>query len=214
MSTWDKLIGLILDLREQFRRGDLRQAVRWSVKTLASLPYRRIEYTVLARSLLEPWPVAEPRLPIVLRRATEADLVRFRGLVSPSDLRHFTHRFAYGRYCFLALDGGNLAAYCWATTQIDLDVDNLEMQLQPGDFYGDDAYTVLCYRRQGIQAAMLLYRNEYMKCLGCQRVVAIVEEDNLASQRMVRKLGYQEVDHLSFRRILWMRTYRYHLGKF
>jgi ribosomal protein S18 acetylase RimI-like enzyme len=214
VNTWEKLVCLILDLREIARRGDWYQIGRWFIETLISLPYRRIEYTVFVRSLLEPLPVVEPRLPVTLGRATEADLVRFRDLVPPSGLRYFARRLARGRYCFLALEGENLAAYCWATTQVDPGVDNLEIQLQPGDCYGDDAYTFPAYRRQGIQTALLLYRLVYMKNLGYQRLIAIVEDDNVASQRMVRKLGYRVMDHLSFRRILWKRTYRYREGKF
>jgi RimJ/RimL family protein N-acetyltransferase len=69
-------------------------------------------------------------------------------------------------------------------------------------------------RRQGIQTAVHLYRLEYMKKLGCRRAILIVSVTNSASQRLVSKLGYQEADRLSFRRILWKRTYRYHSGKF
>jgi RimJ/RimL family protein N-acetyltransferase len=212
-NTWRKLKQLICDGRERAQHEGWRQAGRWLAKTVISLPYSRIEYTVFARSLLEPLPVAEPRRPVTFRLATETDLQRFRGLFSPSRLHHFKGRLAHGRYCFIALDDEHLAAYCWATTQIDFDVDNLEMSLQAGDAYVDDAYTVPTYRRQGIQTAVHLYRLQYMRRLGCQRAVLIVEDENIASQRLVRKLGYQEVDCLSFRRVLWKRTYHYHSGK-
>lgn len=210
-STWVRFISLIYDLRERAQRDSWRQTGRWLVKTLISLPYCHIEYTVFARSLLEPWPIVEPRLPVTFRLATKADLARFRGLVLPSELRRFARRLAHGRYCFLALDGGNLAAYCWATSQVDLATDNLQMRLLPGNVYGDDAYTVPAYRRQGIQAALLAYRFQYMKELGAQRLLAIVDVNNLAGQKMVRKLGYQEVDHLTFRRVLWKRNFHYRL---
>lgn len=201
-------------MREQFQRKNSLQAERWLVATLASLPYRRIEYTVFARSLLEPLPVVELRSPVTLCQAHEADLACFRELILPSKLCHFSHRLAHGRYCFVALNGESLAAYCWATTRVNFRVDNLEMRLQPGDAYFDDAFTVPAYRRQGIQEALHLYRMGYMRDLGCRRAVLIVRDDNTASLGLIRKLGYQEVDHLSFRRILWKRTYHYHLGKF
>jgi ribosomal protein S18 acetylase RimI-like enzyme len=210
MNTWDKFISIISDLRERTYRAGWRQAGRWFVETIISLPHRHIEYAVFTRSLLEPLPVIESCLPVTLRLATKVDLQCFRGLVPPSEIRHFAHRLAHGRYCFVALDDENLAACCWATTQVELDVDNLKIRLQPGDVYGDDAYTVPAYRRQGIQTALLVYRLEYMRNLGCQRVVAIVEENNTASQQMVRRLGYQEADRLSFRCISFKRDYRYH----
>ena len=213
-NTGRKLKQLIHEGRERVQHEGWRQAGRWLAKTVISLPYSRIEYTVFTRSLLEPLPVAEPRLPVTLRLATETDLLRFRGLVFTSRLHYFERRLAHGRYCFIALNGEHLAAYCWATTQIDFDVDNLEMSLHPGDAYVDDAYTVPTYRRQGIQSAVHLYRLEYMRHLGCRRAVLIVDDGNIASQRLVRRLGYQAVDCLSFRRVLWKRTYHYHSGKF
>jgi ribosomal protein S18 acetylase RimI-like enzyme len=213
-SAWERIKSLILDLRERVRRDDWRQTGRWLAETLVSLLYCHIEYTVFARSLLKPLPVIAPRLPVTLCLATGADLVRFRGLVPPSELRHFARRLAHGRHCFLARDGESLAAYCWATTQVAFGWDNLEMRLQPGDAYVDDAFTIPAFRRQGIQTALHLYRLAYMRGLGCQRAVLIVRQDNIASQGLIRKLGYQEVDYLSFRRILWRRTFHYRLGKF
>jgi len=213
-STWGKLAALISDLGERARGGDWRQTGGWLVGTLVSLPYRGIEYTVFARSLLGPLPRAKPRQPVTLRLAEETDLDRFRGLVLPSEWHHFRRRLAHGRHCFLALDSDRLAAYCWATSQVEFAVDNIEVPLQPGDAYVDDAFTVPAYRRQGIQTAVHLYRLTYLKDLGCQRAILIVENDNVASQRLVRKLGYREVARLSFRRVLWRRTYDYQPRRF
>jgi RimJ/RimL family protein N-acetyltransferase len=86
-------------------------------------------------------------------------------------------------------------------------VDNLEIRLQPGDVYFDDAFIVPTYRRQGIQTAVHPYRLAYMKSLGCQRAILVVADDNFASRQLVRKLGYEEADRLSFWRILWRRIY-------
>jgi len=213
VNTWEKFARLLHDLRAQVQRDGWRQTSRWLVGALVSLPYCHIEYKVFARSLVEPLPTARPRLPVALRPATAADLARFEGLVPPSELRHFAHRLAHGRYCFVALDVDRLAAYCWATTRVEFGIDNLEMQLQAEDAYVDDAFTVPAFRRKGIQTAVHLYRLEYLRNLGCRRAILIVDAKNTASQRLVRKLGYQEVDHLSFQRILWMRTYHYRQEK-
>jgi ribosomal protein S18 acetylase RimI-like enzyme len=213
-NSWGKLKRFTFDLRKSIQRDGWRQTGRWLAKILIELPYRHLDYIVFARSLLEPLTVARPRLPVTLCLATEADLFRFEEVVPKSEFEHFRHRLTHGRYCFLALDGENLAAYCWASTEVRCDVDKLEMQLQEGDAYVDDAFTVPAYRRQGIQTAVHLYRLEYMKKLGCRRAILIVSVTNSASQRLVSKLGYQEADRLSFRRILWKRTYRYHSGKF
>ncbi|MCR4405525.1 MAG: GNAT family N-acetyltransferase [Anaerolineae bacterium] len=213
IHAWEVFKRLSYDWKEKIQREGWRGASRWLIEVLALLPYRHIEYIVFVRSLREPLPVVTPRLPVTLRPATEADLTRFQGLVPPSEIRYFSQRLAHARHCFLALDGEQLAAYCWATTQVESHVDNLELKLQPGDVYVDDAFTVPAYRRQGIQTAVHLYRLQYMKDRGCQRAILIVSEDNVASQQLVRKLGYQEIDRLSFRRILWKRIYHYHSGK-
>jgi ribosomal protein S18 acetylase RimI-like enzyme len=213
-DSWGKLRCFTFDLRNSIQRDGWRQAGCWLAKTLIEVPYRRLEYIVYTRSLLEPLAVAKPRLPVTLRLATKADLFRFEGAVTKSEAEHFRRRLDHGRYCFLALDGENLAAYCWASTEVRCDVDKLEMRLQEGDAYVDDAFTVPAYRRQGIQTAVHLYRLEHMKNLGCRRAILIVRVTNTASQRLVSKLGYQETDRLSFRRILWKRTYHYESGKF
>ena len=214
IHAWEVVKHLTYDWQEKIRREGRREAGRWLIKILAQLPYRHIEYIVFARSLLEPLPAATPRLPVTIRLATEADLVRFQGLVPPSEISYFGQRLTHGRLCFLALYGEQLAAFCWATTQVEPCVDNLELKLQPGAVYMDDAFTVSVYRRQGIIVALHSYCCEYLKALGCRRAILIVSEDNIASQQLVRKLGYQEIDHLSFRRILWKRIYHYHSGKF
>jgi ribosomal protein S18 acetylase RimI-like enzyme len=143
-----------------------------------------------------------------------ADLARFEGLVRPSERHYFRQRLTHGRRCFLALDNNNLAAYCWATTQVEFEIDNLEISLQPGDAYLDDAYTVPAYRRLGIQSALHVYRLRYLLNIGCRRAVLIVRTTNTASQNLVGKLGYHQVDRLSFRRLLWKRSYHYRQRRF
>ena len=131
-----------------------------------------------------------------------------------SKLHYFSRRLKHGRHCFIALDGVKLAAYCWATTQVDYDLDNIKIELKSGDVYLDDAFTLPAYRRRGIQKALHLHRLIQMRNLGCRRAVLIVDQNNIASQNLMKKLGYQNVDKLSFRRILWRRTYRYHKSEF
>jgi len=213
-NTNRRLFDGMADLRERVRRDGWRRANRWFIETIISLPYCHIEYIVFARSFSDPLPTVEPCLPVDLCRADVVDLDRFEGVVLPSELNYFRQRLAHGRHCFLALNGAKLAAYCWATTRVEFDVDNVEIPLQPGDAYLDDAYTLPPYRRRAIQSALHLYRLAHMQRLGCRRAVLIVAEDNLISQKLVHKLGYRDVARLSFRRIFWKRTYHYHSGMF
>ena len=205
------------DLPTKARQGQLLEASRWLIRTLGTAPYRHIEYTVFARSLDEPLPNAHPRIPTTMRLASESDLRRLRSIVLPSEYRHFARRLAHGRLCFLAIaeeKPEDLAAYCWATTEIDPKIDALVLDLPPASAYLDDAFTVPAYRRKGIQTAAHIFRLQHVKTLGCRRAFLIVDVKNQASQSLVRELGYQEVDRLSFRRILWKRTYHYRQGTF
>jgi ribosomal protein S18 acetylase RimI-like enzyme len=193
------------DLQTKFHQSGLLDASRWLIQYLASVPYEHIAFIVCVRSLQEPLPTACPRIPVLMRLATEADLLRFRDFVLPSECRHFARRLAHGRLCFLAFPEKNseeLVSYCWATTKIDPELDALILDLPPGSAYVDDAYTVPAYRRQGIQTALHLFRLRHLQALGCTRAILIVDVKNRASQALVRKLGYREVGQASFLRVM------------
>jgi GNAT superfamily N-acetyltransferase len=194
------------DLQFKLCQDGLVGTVRWLVRYLMTVPYEHIDFEVFVRSLEEPLPVAQPRIPIAMRLATEADLPRFRDLVLPSEYRHLARRLAHGRFCFLAFPAANperLVAYRWAAVEISPDIDALILDLPKGYAYIDDSYTVPAYRRRGIQIALFSFCLEYLRTLGCKRVVAIVGVKNEASRKlMTRELGYREAGRTSFRRIL------------
>ena len=208
--TWIR--DLWVDWRYRVRYDGWRQASRWLAGRIVSLPYRKREFLVLTRSLQTLPAVPPPARPVTLRRAEPADLALFQGVIPPSELGHARQRLAHGHHCFLALDGDRLAAYCWATTRIDPSMGYLQLPLQPGDAYLDDAYTIPAYRRQGIQMAVHRYRLAYMQQQGCRRAILLIEPDNTASLQLAQRLGYRQVSRLTFRRILWKRTFYYHDG--
>jgi ribosomal protein S18 acetylase RimI-like enzyme len=213
-NSLTKLKRMSADFRQKMKSNGLISSIRWLVQAIRRLPYRHIEYLVLARSLQDPLPESDFNSSINMRQAAESDLGLFSGLIPNSTLEHFRHRLNNGRHCFIALDGVKLAAYCWASTQIEYKFDNIEITLKPGDAYLDDAFTLPAYRRKGIQKALHLYRLVHMRKLGCRRAVLVVRDNNLASRKLLENLGYKPADWLSFRRILWWRTYRYRDGRF
>jgi len=169
------------------------------------VPYERIEFMAFALSLQEPLPTVQPRIPVTMRLATEADLPRLRRITLPSEYRRFARRLAHGRLCFLAFletDPEELVSYCWATTEIAPDIDELILDLPSGNAYVDEAYTVPAYRRHGIQTAVHLFRLQYLQTLGCKRVILIVDVKNRASLALVRKLGYRKVGQALFLRVM------------
>lgn len=192
------------DLPAKFRQSGFLAAGRWLIEYLASVPYEHIVFNVFIRSLEEPLAVAMPRLPTTMRLATEADLLYFRNLVLPSEYQHFARRLAHGRFCFLAFPEAKpdeLIAYCWATTQVDPDIDKLCLDLPAKTAYVDDAYTVPAYRHQGVQTAIHLFRLQHLQRLGYKRVVLIIDVKNRASQNLAQKLGYQKIGQATFLRV-------------
>ena len=194
-------------------RGPLA-AGKWLWGTLRTLFHHRIEYVVLARSVDEFLPSFQARLPITCRVVQLDGLSCLREAVLPSEFERLGRRLAHGRVCHLALYRDKLAAYGWTTREVDRRIDNLELHLGPGDAYIDDLYTSPTWRRQGIQAALHTLQLQYLQKQKVKRAVAIVAVDNIPSLGMFCKFGYQEVDHLSFRRVLFWREYRYHNGWF
>lgn len=214
ISVVTRLWGTVQDLGYYLRYRGPGASCKWLWGTLRTLFVHRIEYVVLARSVDESLPSFQARLPVTCRVAEPNGLSCLREAVSPSEFERLSKRLAHGRICHLALHRDNLAAYGWTTGEVDRRIDNLELHLGPGDAYIDDLYTLPAWRRQGIQAALHTLQLQYLQRQKVERAVAIVAEDNIPSLGMFYKFGYQEVDRLSFRRVLFRRKYRYHNGRF
>jgi ribosomal protein S18 acetylase RimI-like enzyme len=195
----------VIIAQEGWWRGLLR-----IVKEFLALPFQRIEYVVRARPLTEPILVPQPRLPITIRLATMADLDKFDGAATFSEIKAYAKRFARGHICFIALYQDRLVGYNWAATEVDLELERAAVRLQPGDAYSGYAFTVPAYRGQGIVPALAAHRFRYLQEIGCQRAIAIVDVKNHAALAAGRKVGYQEIGRATYRRILWWRTFRYH----
>jgi len=206
-----KLQRSIQDLVYSLRQNELGP---WLSEKIRTFLYCRIEYYVLTRSLEEPLPSLEARLPITYRLAGPDDLPYLKDAVLPSEFAYFRKRLEHGRICILGFYEDKLTAYGWLTDEVVFGVDNLKLRLAPGDAYVDDIYTFPAYRRQGIGGALHLRRLEYLKEHGYKRSVLIVRVDNVPALKIDKKLGYQEADRLSFRRILLWRDFHYHKGKF
>jgi ribosomal protein S18 acetylase RimI-like enzyme len=213
-NTIVKLRLIVQDFIYHLRNKNPGELGRWIFEKLSTLLYCRIEYFVLTRSLEEPLPLLEARLPITYRVAEPGDLSRLRDAILPSELAYFRARLARGRTCLLGFHQDEVAAYGWITDEVVFAIDNLQLRLGPGDAYVDDIYTLPAYRRQGIGSELHLRRLQYLKERGFKRSVLIVRVDNVPALKIDKKLGYEEADRLTFRRILLKRDYHYHKGKF
>ncbi len=213
-NTIVKLCLMMQDFIYFLGNKNLAEFGRLTIGKLSTFLYCRIEYLVLTRSLEEPLPLVEARLPITYRVAEPDDLSRLEGAVLPSELAYFRERLAHGRICFLGFYQDDVAAYGWLTDEVVFEIDNLQLRLGLGDAYVDDIYTLPAYRRQGIASTGALRRLQFLKERGFKRSVSIVRLDNAPALKMNKKLGYKEADRLTFRRILLKRDYHYHEDKF
>jgi len=187
-----------------------RRGLQRIVKEVLPLPFRRIEYVVTARLLTAPIIIPQPRIPVTIRLATPADLDKFNGIATFSEIRAYAERFTRGHICFIALYQDELVGYNWATAKVDPKLEGAPVRLQPGDAYVGYAFTAPAYRGQGIGPALSAHRLRHFQEKSYQRMIVIVDVNNQAARVIGRKVGYQEINRATYRRILWRRKFRYH----
>ncbi len=67
----------------------------------------------------------------------------------------------------------------------------------------EDLYVDVPARGQGVATALLNYAEEFARSTGAERLTLATAHDNLAAQRIYKKLGYVREDHfLYFHRLL------------
>jgi ribosomal protein S18 acetylase RimI-like enzyme len=213
-NTLIKLKGVKLDLISLMQQRDWKAAIQTLTTPIRIGIYNRIEYYVYIRSLEEPLASVQVNLPITFREATVDDLASLQDFVLPSVLLGFINRLIHGRICTFAFYHSNVAAYAWATHEIEFAIDNVELKLRPNEVYIDDLYTFPVYRHLGIQTALHIHQLQNLREHGVKTSVAIVATDNISSIKLFKKMGYIEADRLSFRRIFLKRFYFYPYGRF
>jgi GNAT superfamily N-acetyltransferase len=212
-NSLSKLWGAALDLGYYLRHKNPLQAGRWLARAVRLAFYNRIEYIVLTRSLEEPLPNLTFDLPLRFEAADPNSFESLRGVIPPSEYRRLKKRLMRGRICRLVFWNGYLVHYGWLSDKIDFETDNLELRLNPGDTYLDDAFTVPAYRRRGIHTLAHLDRLRWAQKNGFRRSVVIVNAKNAVPRRVMRKLNYQETDRLFLRRFLAKRVWHSETGK-
>jgi GNAT superfamily N-acetyltransferase len=205
-----RLAELIEDWVYLIQRDGWRYALPEVGRAIVTLPYRHIEFIVLARSLLEPLPDLQSRIALEIREFGSADLNLARQINRPSEARVFAQRLAHGHVGFLAQHEGQPAGYAWACTEIDPTIERVNLKLDPGDVLCTDAYTASAYRGQGVQTALTLACLRLFRDLGYRRALAIVEVRNHPSLAVWRrKVGAQAIGWMTFFRIGSWRRVRY-----
>jgi len=200
ITSWIKRVAeLSKDWHYMIRRDGWRIALPAVVQELARLPYRRMRFVIVARSLSEPLPNLQPRIDLEIREIKSTDIHLVRQIDRPSEAKACALRLARGHRGLLALHRGQPAGYVWGCTETTLERVNL--RLDPGDILCTDAYTAPAFRRQGVQTALKLALFLLFRDLGYSRVVAYIEQNNYPSLAIWHKVGNQVIGHINFVRI-------------
>jgi GNAT superfamily N-acetyltransferase len=164
-----------------------------------TLPYRRLHFVVVARSLLEPLPDLQPKIALEIREFEPTDVDSVRQINRPSEARACAQRLARGHKGLLAWHNGQVAGYAWGCTEMALERVNLK--LDSGDVLCMDAYTAPAFRGQGVQTALALARCRLFRNMGHRRAITYIIKNNYPSLVIWRRIGSQIVGQGNFRRI-------------
>ncbi len=201
MDWTSRLAEFVVDWEFLLQRDGAASALSTFLVEAARLPYRRMNFLVLARSLTSPLPDIQPKIPLAIRAFEAGDLAFVRQHYRPSEANLCASRLECGHTGLVALHQGQPVGYAWACGQINPETDRFPESLEAGDVLCVDAYTIPPFRNQGVQTALNLARCRWFARLGYRRVIADIEPHNLPSLATWRKIGAQQVGEMVFERI-------------
>jgi GNAT superfamily N-acetyltransferase len=211
MKLFERLEELIIDWKYLIQRDGLNAALPTVVQEISLLPYRHLIFSIVSRSLTEPFPDLQPKIPLEIRPFQPADVGFVREMDRPSEANQCAQRLARGHSGLIALHQGRPAGYAWGYTEEYAQMDKVPLKLEPGDVLCSDVFTHPSFRGQGVQTALSLTRFKMFKDLGLRRAICFIENRNGPSLAVwQRKLGGQVIGHFDFVRVgNWYRVRRY-----
>jgi GNAT superfamily N-acetyltransferase len=208
MDWVNRMAELVEDWNFLYHRDGARATLSAILTDLARLPYRRLNFLVFARSLLEPLPDFQPKIPIDIRPFEAGDLKFVRELVLPSEAKLFEARLANNHTGLIGLSQGRPVGYAWGSPKIDPAIERFHTSLEEGDVLCVDAFTVPAFRGKGVQTALTLARCSLFCDLGYRRAIAYIEKHNHPSSSVWQKIGAQQIGEIVFERIgPWRRSF-------
>jgi ribosomal protein S18 acetylase RimI-like enzyme len=202
MARWnDRLGDLVEDWKEDFRRNSLPPAVLKVGKELLQLPYRHIQYFMIARFLLEPLPEVPATELFTIRKFEAVDLPAVVEINCPSEARQLARRLASGHIGVTAYFKNSLVGYAWACKKVDPSLDRIQLDLAPHEFLCIDAYTAPTHRQMSVQTRLIIERLRIFRELGYRKAFCYIEKSNKASLRAWNKVGGTIVGEIDYFRI-------------
>ncbi|MFP4393669.1 MAG: N-acetyltransferase family protein [Anaerolineales bacterium] len=194
------------DWRWRVRRDGWRAAWPHIRQEALTLPYRRIKFAVVARSLAHPLPETRPKAAITVRPFAADDLDFVRREYLPSEAHLCAQRLARGHDGIAACIEGQIVGYAWSCT--DASLERVDLCFEPGDVLFTDAFTAPGARGQGVQTVLSKARLRAAQEKGYRRILAYIEVNNAPSLAVwQKKMNADVVAHITFTRIgLWRKT--------
>jgi hypothetical protein len=205
----NRLSELIEDWHYWIQRDGWRSASYAVARNLLRLPYWHAHFAIVARSLLEPLPDPQPRIPIEVREFRQSDVELVRQMDRPSEARLCAKRLARSHRGFLALHNGQPVGHVWAFAGREQTLERIQLRLNPGDFICVDAFTIPIFRGCGVLTALNLACFRVFHEIGYHRAIACIDRHNKPCLASWWKIGSQGIGHVHFIRIGPWRWVRY-----
>ena len=166
---------------------------------------------MFARNLAEPITEYSGGDPATFKVMTFGDLTRFRDPVSflPEwRISTFAHHLETGRVGVMALADGRLAGYGWASTKNEVDDWlGVELSLQEGEGYIFDGFLFPAFRHRGIYPALMIWRLQYLRQIGCKIAYSLVLASNIPARKWHHRMGFTAQHELGWLRVMGVRRH-------
>lgn len=201
-----RLIELMMDWKHLIIRDGLKSSWMVILREFIQLPYRHIEYVVLACSLSKPLSEFESKLTVEIRPFLKSDLDYVRREFLPSEANMCAQRLKIGHRGLVATSKSDTAGYCWLCT--DDDLERVDMRIHHGDILITDSFTSPGFRGRGVLTQLAAAVLRYAKEKKLKRLIMYIEVNNVPSLAVwQKKMGGEVLGYIDFRRIgFWRRT--------
>jgi len=172
-------------------------------------------YILYEKDLAPEIPPVQARVPATVRQGTEEDIdavlalqgytvARTGTFVDPGggsakidedektrdQRRIYRERLRRGETCFLVFVDSELVAYDWMCRQWGEAVPGFPIILEPGEFYGAEAFTAPLWRGLDLHKFVNNSMLRFAQSVGCHRCYTAADLLVWRSQRNLRRLGY------------------------
>ncbi len=157
---------------------------------LGGLGYHRL--LVFERPLDESVPDFAPSLKVDVARLAESELDDYLAFRPDSGKRDLDERLRRGEMCFVARHEGRIVSGGWVAIQsLWIDFVGCAIELDAGDAYSYDKFTLRAYRGHGIFNAVRTHHLRHLQAAGYRRAIVTVVPENKSSVRDILKGGYR-----------------------